>query len=370
MKKFVYMDAAASWLKPQSLIESEVDFLTNSYANSGRGICTRAGHVDELIDDVRNVVANFINAAKESIVFTSGTTDSMNRIVNIIRNTLRDKNLVVAVSDLDHHSARLPWEMLCKNGGCEIVKMPLNENLDIDINDIPNADVYVVTAMSNVLGTAQDVIAIKNAIRAKKTDAIVIIDAAQYVVHKKIDIKKIDCDFLCFSGHKIGSDTGVGVMYIKNPNAWDVDKFGGGMVNRIVDFENIILNKAPEKFEAGTLPLTQIIGLPYAIKYLSNWNGGHDLIEYMYDELSNIDAVKIITKRDANMISFVVKNMHVLDFGAMLGLRNICIRVGNMCASWIHKKLNIDGSIRISVGPWNTMDDAKYVIENIKDLVK
>lgn len=370
MKEFVYADASASWLKPQSMIEAERDFLRNNYANAGRGICARAGMVDTLVLDARKSVAEFIGCDSENIVWTSGTTDAFNRIVNIIKNTLTNKNLVFAVSDLDHHSARLPFEMLAKDGMCKIVEMPLDSNLNIDISNIPNADVYVITAMSNVLGIAQDLTAITNAIRAQNQNAIIIIDAAQYVVHNKIDVKNFDCDFLCFSGHKIGSDTGIGVMYIKNPDVWMADKFGGGMVNRIIDSENIVFNKSPEKFEAGTLPLTQIIGLPYAIKYLSDWNGGHDLIEYMYDELSKIDNIKLLTSRDACMISFVPKNMHVLDFGAMLGARNICVRVGNMCASWIHKKLGVDGSVRISVGPWNTMDDAKYVIENIKDLVK
>jgi cysteine desulfurase/selenocysteine lyase len=370
MKKFVYMDAAASWLKPQSVIESETDFLANLYANSGRGICARAGRVDAMVNDVRAVVADFINADKENVVWTSGTTDAINRIVNILKNTYLDKKLTIAVSDLDHHSARLPFEMWANNDGCNTVVMPLDKELNIDKDNIPLADAYVITAMSNVIGAAQEVEPIIKSIRTLNPKAIIIVDAAQFVVHNKIDVKKFDCDFLAFSGHKIGSDTGVGMMYIKNPDAWNVDKFGGGMVNRIMDDGSILLNKAPEKFEAGTLPLTQIIGLKPAIKYLSDWNGGHDLIEYMYDELSKNERIKIFTKRDASMISFVVKDIHVIDFGALIGAHDICVRVGNMCASWIHKKLNIEGSVRISVGPWNTMEDAKYVVDVIKEILK
>ena len=366
MKKFVYMDASASWLKPQSVVESEADFLRNSYANAGRGICARAGHVDALIDKARDKVANFIGADKENIVWTSGTTDSFNRIVNILKNTYPDKIFTVAVSDLDHHSARLPFEM---SDDCRTVLLPLDKDFNIDIENIPNADVYIITAMSNVMGKAQDVSEIIKVIRSQNKTAIIIVDAAQFVVHNKIDVKKFDCDFLCFSGHKIGSDTGVGVMYIKNPDVWTVDKFGGGMVNRVLE-EKLILNKAPEKFEAGTLPITQIIGLPYAIDYCACWDGGHDLVHYMYDELSKMKNIKLLTLRDSVMISFVPTNMHVVDFGAMLGANDICVRVGNMCASWIHKKLNIDGSVRVSPGPWNTMDDAKYVVDVIKELVK
>lgn len=375
MNKFVYMDAGASWLKPLSVIESEADFLRNSYANAGRGICARAGRVDSLIDDVRAKVADFIGAGKENIVFTSGTTDGMNRIVNILTSQPSYAELsTFAVSDLDHHSARLPWENLFHVGKVrkELI-CDLDENFNIKLDSIPKTDFLIITAMSNVMGVAQDVAGIIRAARLKNPKVITIVDAAQYVAHEKINVKKWDCDFCVFSGHKIGADTGVGILYIRDTNLFP-DKYGGGMIvkNNITDTEQSswILSKAPEKFEAGTLPITQIVGLKSAIEYVSNWNGSHDIINYMYDELSKIEHIKIFTSPESCMISFYLDNMHVIDFGAMLGAHDICVRVGNMCASWIHKKLNIDGSVRISVGPWNTMDDAKYVIDVIKNLVK
>ena len=137
MKKIVYMDAAASWLKPQSVIESETNFLQNSYANAGRGVCERATNVDNMVADVRDSVAHFINANSDNIVFTSGATDSLNRIVHIVKNNVNIENLVVAVSDLDHHSARLPWV----ESGAGIVVVPLDTNYNIDINQIPKCDV-------------------------------------------------------------------------------------------------------------------------------------------------------------------------------------------------------------------------------------
>jgi len=375
MKKFVYMDAAASWLKPQSVIESEGSFLRNSYANAGRGVCARAGRVDALIDDARQKVADFIGADKENVVFTSGTTDGMNRIVNMLTSQPSYAELsTFAVSDLDHHSARLPWENLFHAGKIrkEFI-CDLDENFNIKLDSIPKTDFLIITAMSNVMGVAQDVSGIIRAARLKNPKVITIVDAAQYVAHEKIDVKKWGCDFCVFSGHKMGGDTGVGVLYIRDTNLFP-DKYGGGMIvkNNITDNEQSswILSKAPEKFEAGTLPITQIIGLPYAIDYCKNWDGRRDIINYIYDRLSRIERIKIFTSRDSCMISFVVDGMHVIDFGALLGAHDICVRVGNMCASWIHKKLNIDGSIRISVGPWNTMEDAKYVVDVIKELVK
>ena len=251
-----------------------------------------------------------------------------------------------------------------------MVVCPLDENLNIDIDNIPICDIFVITAMSNVLGVPQNVEKIIRIARKKNPNVITIVDAAQFVVYENIDVSQMDCDFLCFSGHKIGADTGVGVMFIKNPDNFNPDKFGGGMVNRIIDSENWILNKSPEKFEAGTLPLTQIVGLGQAIRQLHDNHAYLHLIGYMYDELSKIPGIEILTQRDACILSFVVKGMHVLDFGTMIGVRDVCVRVGNMCASWIHKKLGQDGSIRISVGPWNTMADAEYVIKTIRNMVK
>lgn len=372
MKRIVYMDAAASWLKPQSVIESEVDFLTNCYANAGRGICERAGQVDALIAKSRKSVADFIGAGPDNIVWTSGATDGLNRIVNIL--TTQPSYSVsssFAVSDLDHHSARLPWENLLRRG--QIAKefvVDLDENLNIKLNSIPKTDFLIITAMSNVLGISQDVASIIQAARQKNPDVITIVDASQYVVHEKIDVKKWNADFVVFSGHKIGADTGIGVLYIRDIKKYYPDKFGGGMVNRVLDDGNLMLNENYGKFEAGTLPLTQIIGLQTAVQDLSKWHGATDLVQYMYDELSQMSHIKMLTNRDSAVISFVVDNMHPLDVGGMLGANNICVRVGNMCASWIHKRLNLIGSVRISVGPWNTQEDAEYVIKTIRGMVK
>ncbi|MCQ2574866.1 MAG: aminotransferase class V-fold PLP-dependent enzyme [Alphaproteobacteria bacterium] len=291
MKEIIYMDAAASWQKPQSLIDAEVDFLKNFYANSGRGICERAGFVDSLIEKSRLVVADFIKSKPDQIIFTSGTTDSMNRVVGLIQNSYTNM-LTVAVSDIDHHSARMPWENQQRLKKCNIVKSELDTDNNIDINLIPKADVFVITAMSNVLGIAQDVRKIIKKAKEQNPDVITIVDAAQYIVHNSIDVKSFDCDFLCFSGHKIGSDTGVGILYIKQPDRWYPDKFGGGMINKIQNGKDWILNNSPNKYEAGTLPLTQIIGLPYAIKYCEDWNKGEELIRYMNSSLSETTSSK------------------------------------------------------------------------------
>jgi len=371
MNKIVYLDAAASFLKPESVIQAEADFLRNKYANAGRGVCARAVDVDDMVRNTRARVAAFINADESQVIFTSNATDGLNRIVNIISHQPWYAELsTFAVSDLEHHSARLPWEELLHQGRIrkELV-YELDDKFNIKIDSIPKTDILVITAMSNVMGVAQDVASIVAAARKKNPNVITVVDATQYVVHEKVDVKKWNADFVVFSGHKIGADTGVGILYIKDADKYFPDKFGGGMVLRVSDSE-LVLNNAPEKFEAGTLPLTQICGLAVAIDELESNRPNLDLIKYMYDELKKIPAVKILTGRDAAVLSFIVDGMHPLDFGAIAGANGICLRVGNMCASWIHRALGVDGSIRVSVGPWNTLSDAEKFISIVKSIVK
>ena len=379
MNNIIYLDAAATSLKPESVIKTEMDFLQHSYANAGRGICARASAVDNMVAAARMRTAKFINAVPNQIVFTSGTTDGINRIVKIINESVCGyslKNKTIMVSDLDHHSARLPFEILSKSLDCKIVLCPLDAEYNLDCSDLPYADVFVIAAMSNVMGRAQDVVRLVAAARKKNPDVITVVDAAQYVVHDKIDVKKWDCDFMCFSAHKIGADTGLGIMYIKNPDRWILpDKFGGGMVSKITgstvtDNYNLQLEPAPAKFEAGTLPITQIIGLPMAIDYLESNRPNLELIKYLHDRLSKNERIKIITSRDATMFTFYVQDMHVLDFGALIGARGVCLRVGNMCASWMHKLLGINGTARISVGWWNAFDEVRCAADIIEEIIK
>lgn len=362
MNKIIYLDAAASYQKSQSVIDAQVDFLSHHYANSGRGICARAAYVDNMVANARSRVASFMNAEQNQVVFTSGTTMGMNTVAQMLK--LNNK-CRVAVSDLDHHSARLPFV----KGGADVLVCPLDKDNNIDINNIPCADVFVITAMSNVLGNEQDVSGIIRAARQKNPDVITVVDAAQYVVHEKIDVKKWDADFVCWSGHKIGADTGLGILYIKNPNRFGPVFWGGGMVNKIIG-DDILLNNGPDVFEAGTLPLTQISGLVKAIDALEQQRPDLGLIKYLHGELSQIPQIRLLTSDDAAICSFVVDGMHALDFGAMIGARGVCVRVGNMCASWIHKHLGIDASIRISVGAYNNQNDIETTVKYIKDIIR
>lgn len=389
MNKIIYLDAAASALKPESVITAQMDFLRNSYANAGRGVCARATAVDDMIAHARARVARFINADTNQVIFTSGATDGLNRVVNIItQQPSWTNNATIGVSDLDHHSARMPWAALLHNGKIrKMFKCELDENMDIKIDGVPCVDVLVITAMSNVFGRPQDVHAIIAAARKKNPQVITIVDASQYVVHNTIDVKKWDCDFLVFSGHKIGADTGVGILYIRDSEKYFPDKFGGGMVSRVGDidaarnasygawiYENApescwITAHSPDKWEAGTLPITQIIGLEPAIDSIESKRPDINLIKYMYDKLSQNTHIKILSHRDAALLTFVVDKIHVLDFGVMVGARGLCVRVGNMCSAWAVRAAGTDGVVRISVGNYNTPADADAAVQIINGVV-
>ncbi len=366
----IYMDAAASALKPESVISAEEYFIKNSYANSGRGICSRASAVDEMVAKTREEIANFINSRFESVVFTNGSTDGLNRLAAMLARDVLTPDSVVIVSDLDHNAARLPFEDLANRGKCKLWVCPLDKDLNIDAEALRercakgDVSAVVITAMSNVLGEPQNIKEL--CIAAGK--AITIVDAAQYVAHLPIDVTDWGVDALVFSGHKIGANTGLGILYLKDINRWTSDRLGGGIVSKVNGHSWDFIN-GPEKFEAGTLPLTQIAGLVPAKNYLLN-HYDNKITEYLYDELAKIPRIKIISKRNSFLVTFVIEGMHVLDFGTLAGAYGICMRVGVMCAPWLHDLLGENGTIRLSLGPWNTIAEVDQVIEIFKKIIK
>lgn len=361
MNKIIYLDAAATYQKPQSVIDAEIDFLQTRYANAGRGVCARAVAVDDMVLLARKRVAQFMGADAGNIVFTSGTTAAMNMIAKMLG---LGPNSVVAVSDLDHHSARLPFVM----SGAEIVLCPLDADFNYVLDDLPFADVMVLTAMSNVIGVAQKIPEIVRIARNKNPNVIIVVDCAQYVVHEKIDATMWGADFICWSGHKIGADTGIGVLYIRDIDRFAPVNFGGGMVAHVAGNQIDVMQGA-EKFEAGTLPLTQIAGIGSAIDSLEQNRPSHELVEYVYDALIKMPRVRVLSSRKAAMVTFAVEGMHPLDMGMLIGARGVCVRAGNMCASWIHERIGVVGSVRISIGAYNTMADVKYVVKVIEDIL-
>ena len=370
-KEVIYLDAAASALKPQFVIDAQLDFLQNHYANAGRGICARAEYAERMVAAARESVAGFIGAKPEQIVFTSGATDGLNRIPRILESSgALNPDSLVMVSDLDHHSARLPWEELARGSKCKLGLCELDGDLNLDFHAKKKADIFVITAMSNVMGVAQDVKQQIKRARDANPNVITIVDAAQYIAHSTAYALDWDCDFLCFSGHKIGADTGIGVMYIKEPDRWHPDKLGGGMVSRVSNHEWAYAF-GPAKFEAGTLPLTQIAGLSVALKeVVDRRSQSEGKIKFLRGELAKISRIRFVSSEDAALLTFTIDGMHAYDFGVLMGAHGVCLRVGNMCASWLHARLGLEATVRISTGPWNTMEEMEQVVGIIKKVIK
>jgi cysteine desulfurase/selenocysteine lyase len=360
----IYADAAASALKFESVIAAQLDFIRNHYANEGRGICKRAAYADDMVVSTRKKVADFTGAKDSQIVFTSGSTDGLNRISRMLNLTPES---VVAVSDLDHHSARLPFEELARLGKCKIWVCPLTVQGNIDPDALRercgHGDVaaVVITAMSNVLGVPQN---LPELIKACG-DAITIVDAAQYASHEKMNANDFGCDFLVYSAHKLGADTGLGILYMKDADKWPPVNFGGGMVTS-VDGHEWVIGHGVDKHEAGTLPLSQIAGLAGALETFNV----QSLTDKMRAELEKIPGIIILSPIGASLVSFVSDKLSPLDVGALLGARDICVRAGNMCASWIHKHLGIKGSVRISFGPWNTPEDVAEIAAALRQVFR
>jgi len=333
----IYMDAAASSLKPGAVIDAETLFLSKNYANAGRGVCARATAADDMVHNTRKFVAENIGAeSPDQVIFTFNATDGLNRVARILAGK------TVIVSDIDHHSARLPFESHCKT-----IAAPLTESLCYDWDEIRKvkADAIVITAMSNVLGALVDI--------PDDLPFITIIDASQHIVHQRPDVKNYD--YFIFTAHKVGADTGLGILYQKNPP--EPINFGGGMYKA----------KGAAMFEAGTLPLTQIAGLRLAMENLDATRGDtHKKIIKLREGLALNPKIKFISPADASLISFTVDGMNYLDFGMLMGAKDVCMRVGNMCASWIHNRLGIAGSCRLSLGFWNTDDEIDEVLSVIK----
>ncbi|MCL2629119.1 MAG: aminotransferase class V-fold PLP-dependent enzyme [Alphaproteobacteria bacterium] len=352
----IYADAAASALKPDAVISAEREFMETIYANAGRGVCKRSRLVDDMVAAARADVAKFIGAATaDQIIFNHGATEGVNQLAAMLPLA---PNSVVIVSDLDHHSARLPFMKKCIT---EV--MPLDSDFNMDAGWLADrcgrgdVSAVVITAMSNVVGVPQDVKKLVSAAGG----AFTIIDAAQFVVHDKMNVADWGADAVVFSAHKIYAGTGLGVMYLKNPDDLVPNFIGGGTV-AWVDGDKWEPAQSPEKFEAGTLPLIQIAGLTEALKIKGV------RFEGLREGLEKIPGLKIVSNKDSPIVSFYSDKLHALDIGAALGARNICVRAGLHCASWIHKHLGIPGTVRVSLGPWNDECDVVEIIKAVREI--
>ena len=375
----VYLDNAATTFKPYKVIEACNNYYLNENANAHRGDYDLAYKVDSNIDKVRQTVANFINAKKEEIVFTSGTSMSINLIAFGYGMKYLTKDDEILLTEAEHASNVLPWFKVKEHTGCKINYIPLDKDGRLSIEGLKkvinkHTKIVAIAQISNVLAYLVDIKEISKI--CHEHGALLMVDGAQSVPHIKIDVKDLDCDFLSFSGHKLCGPTGIGVLYGKYNLLKLTDPFmtGGGNNARFDMCGNVAFLQPPEKFEAGTLNIEGIYGLGAAIEYLENI--GMENIEIYEKELRNYAISKLKTLQnliiynkfaEGSIITINVKDVFAQDEASYLNSKGICVRSGEHCAKILHDFLKTVATVRISFSFYNTKEEIDILYEALKN---
>lgn len=374
-KELVYLDSAATSIKPQIVIEKINEYYTKYGVNIHRGVYDLSGIATNEYEELRNVVAKFINSKPEEVVYTKGTTDGINKLAYMLEDRINENDEII-VSLLDHHSLIMPWQNIALKKKAKLVFVDLNENNQITVENFKkclnkNTKIVALTHVSNVLGVISPVKEITKL--SHEHGAIVILDGAQSVPHMKVDVKDLDVDFLAFSGHKMMAPTGTGILYGKYKllNSLNPVEFGGDMNDGVEKYSSTYKD-APEKFEAGTQNIEGVIAFKKAIEYLSNLGldnvhaHSKELAKYVVEQIKDNPLVELYTKNpESGIVTFNIKDVHPHDVATFLSSYNICIRAGHHCAQLITHHLGCVGTVRASFYIYNTLDDAKKLVEAI-----
>ncbi|HKQ22587.1 MAG TPA: cysteine desulfurase [Nitrososphaeraceae archaeon] len=381
-KELVYLDNASTTQKPYSVINSITDFYSNYNSNIHRAVYQLAEEATTLYEQSREKIANFINVRPEEIVFTRNTTESINLIAHSWARTNLKKDDGVAITELEHHSNIVPWQILSQEIGTRLEYVGIDENgfLDLEhlIELISSKKVKLVSLshMSNVLGT---IVPIERIIKiAHENDIPVLVDGAQSVPHMPVDVKKMDCDFLVFSAHKMLGPTGVGVLYAKKEFLEKMRPFmgGGDMIKEVFKFHTNY-NEVPYKFEAGTPNIADVVGFGAAIDYLEKIGMENirkheiDLTKYALDSILSIKQLTVYGPRDPNyrggVISFNIADIHPHDLATIMNDHGIAIRSGHHCAQVLMQRLDVPATSRASFYIYNTKEEIDKFVNAIKE---
>ena len=377
--KLVYLDSSSTSQKPKVVMKAIQDFYQTTNANVHRGLYLLAQKSTMAYEDAHQTVANFIGAEFEEIVFTKGTTESLNLLATILTSKLKRGDEIV-LTEMEHHSNIVPWQQLAKRKGLKIRYIPVKENYELDLRaarKLINAKTKIVsvTHMSNVLGTINPIYELT--ILAHSHGAYMIVDAAQSVPHMPVNVKDLECDFLVFSGHKMLAPTGIGVLYGMKEHLLDLEpyQFGGDMINEVT-FNDATWNNLPWKFEAGTPPIAQAVGLAAAIKYLKKLDmkqvqeHGLRMSRYMLKKLKEVEGLKIIGPEDPDkrgpVFSFTMKGIHPHDISDIVNKLGVAVRGGHHCAMPLMKSLNLQGTTRVSTYIYNVPKDIDVLVNSLK----
>ena len=386
-KDLVYFDNAATSQRPQSVIDMWTRITSESNANIHRAVHCLADEATQAYEQARDSVKAFLNASsREEIIFTSGTTAAINLVAFSFGEAFVGEGDEVVVTEAEHHSDIVPWQMLCKRKGAVLKVLPVDDSghLKMDILDEILSDktrIMAVTHISNVLGLMNPV---KEIIEKCHSLGIpVLVDGAQGIVHSKVDVQDLDCDFYVFSGHKMYAATGTGVLYGKRELLYAMPPYmGGGEMVGTVTFEETTYAPLPMKFEAGTQNFASAATLKPAIEFINLLNDKElinnidNIRDYLFEQLSNDERIILYgVPRGTNeekipLFSFTVKGVHHEDLALILDKMGIAVRSGQMCAEPLMNRFGVTGMLRVSLAPYNTIQEAEYFIKCLDKAIK
>ena len=374
----VYLDNGATSQKPQSVIDAIVNYYTTTNSNVHRGVHTMSQQATDGYEGARAKIRQFINAGDDKeIIYTRNTTEGINLVAHSYGRQNVGPGDDIIVSNMEHHSNIVPWQMLCEEKGANLRVVPIDDTGELVMGEYEKmlssrTKLVSITHVSNALGTvlpADQIVAMAHA-----HGAPVLLDGAQAVPHMPVDMKGLDCDFYVFSGHKLFGPTGIGILYGKAEYLEAMPPFlGGGEMIKSVTFEKTIYNDLPYKFEGGTPDIAGAIGLGAAIDYVDNlgfdWITAHEeeLLRYGTEALSSIDGLRIIgtAEHKAGILSFVMDKVHPHDIGTILDEQGIAVRTGHHCAQPVMARFQIPATARASLAFYNTKEDIDALVKGI-----
>ena len=378
-KPLVYLDNAATTQKPSVVINALSDYYTKINSNIHRGVHHLSQLATEQFEVARRTAQAFINAPQtHEVVFTRGTTESINLIASSFSQRFLHPGDEVLVSEMEHHANIVPWQIACENHQATLRVLPFDNNGALCMDELDSlltdkTRIVAVAHVSNSLGTINPIKAIIDKAHAKGIP--VMVDGAQAVSHLKVDVQELDCDFYCFSGHKMFAPMGVGVMYGKSKWLEQMPPYqGGGEMIRTVTFAKTTYNDLPFKFEAGTPAVGDVIGLKTAMDYIHEIGidniaaQEHDLLHYATEQLSAIDGVTIYgnTPDKAAILSFNIQGLHHFDIGTIIDQLGIAVRTGHHCTQPVMDHFGISGTVRASFAFYNTKEEVDRMVSAVK----
>jgi len=383
-KRLTYLDSGATSQKPNSVINVMTNVYTNMNANVHRGTYVLSSETTAKYEAVRNKLKNFINAySSDEIIFTKGCTEGFNFLANSICKDLNSGDEII-LSEIEHHANIIPWQMVAAKYNLKINYVNVSESFELDFDHLvsllnKNTKVVSIVGESNISGMLPDIKKINSLVK-EKTDAVYIVDGAQLVPHRKIDVQDLGIDFLCVSGHKMLGPTGIGVVWGRKELLEDLDPvYGGGDMIEEVFYDTATWAPIPHKFEAGTPPYVEAIGLGAAVDYLSNLDmnsvqkHSDDLREYAKNKLENIDGLNIIhtnSKLAGCTFAMSVDGVHATDVSLMLDTFGVAVRAGHHCVQPFHRKLNLDATFRATGYVYNDEEDFDILSNAIEESIK